>query len=122
MSKWKKKVFYSLCILILLPIILFTTVDITPLKNQQYYKESKKIISEIKKIQPDSALVEAGWSEAHITPNFPVKVIGFGKKLAGLHDLGRERFENHVLIHLIHKINQFIVSGIKTFCELAGIF
>ncbi len=79
MSKWKKKVFYSLCILILLPIILFTTVDITPLKNQQYYKESKKIISEIKKIQPDSALVEAGWSEAHITPNFPVKVIGFGK-------------------------------------------
>ena len=57
----------------------FTTVDFSPLEEQPYYKESKGLLNQINLSNKDTSWVKAGWATENITPDFPAKIVGFGK-------------------------------------------
>lgn len=76
---WKKFLLVALAVILVLLGAAITTVDHSPLEEQQYYENSKNIIQAVSIDTKDSTQVQAGWSKASITPDFPVKVIGFGK-------------------------------------------
>lgn len=78
-SKVKKRILIFLLGLFVLVFCTLTTVDHSPLKEQEYYKESKEILKQISLSSSDTSRVKAGWAKANITPDFSAVIVGFGK-------------------------------------------
>lgn len=74
-----KRVTVVFSITLFICIACFKFIDFSPLDEQEYYKSSKKTLKNVNLHNTDTSQVKAGWSKANITPNFPAKIIGFGK-------------------------------------------
>jgi neutral ceramidase len=70
-----------LLLLVLIIATMVTTMDKTPYKEMGYYREWKKLISEVK---PDTAgttaQLRAGWAKVNITPSSPTPTAGYGNR------------------------------------------
>lgn len=78
-KKWFKKSLWVLVGVALIAVLTITRMDYTPLNETEYYLKSKETIESLKIPKLDTTQVKAGWAKVNITPDFPFKVVGFGK-------------------------------------------
>lgn len=82
-SLFKKalKIFLGIfLVLFVFALILITTVDRSPIKEQQFYKETFERLSQtpIKTTQGEAWM--AGWSKSNMTPAHPIDLVGYAPR------------------------------------------
>jgi neutral ceramidase len=67
--------------LVLLALATITTLDYTPYRQMEYYREWKRNIASVS-IPKDSGAesIRAGWAKVNITPETPVPMAGYGNR------------------------------------------
>lgn len=87
----KKSAFIGLIIIIalgLLSLLVFSTVDYTPLKEKSYYKETISALDSLSIHSYASDPLQAGWAREHIIPQQAVNSAGYNRRgeIEGVHD------------------------------------
>lgn len=77
-----------LLILCVIGLVLFTTVDKTPLHESDYYK---KMIVQLDSVQTypnitNADTIKVGWAKASLVPNMPQPLAGYGKRKGAIMD------------------------------------
>ncbi|MBX2844034.1 MAG: neutral/alkaline non-lysosomal ceramidase N-terminal domain-containing protein [Flammeovirgaceae bacterium] len=84
------KVFFIIIgIIIFLAICLIGKIDRTPLAEKEEYQEMMAVLDTVKlPISTNDTILKAGWGKVNITPEFPVKLAGYGPRgpHAAVHD------------------------------------
>ncbi|MBN7814020.1 neutral/alkaline non-lysosomal ceramidase N-terminal domain-containing protein [Algoriphagus pacificus] len=64
----------------LVGILTLTTVDRTPIQEQEFYKNTMAELSGIKLKESEASFWLAGWGKANMTPSHPVELVGYAPR------------------------------------------
>ena len=82
--KRTKRFFIGTCLfLAVAAIALLTTVDRTPYRETEYYREFRRKIVSLPKPKPATGAdtLQVGWAKVNITPPHPMPTAGYGQRL-----------------------------------------
>ncbi|WP_020533653.1 neutral/alkaline non-lysosomal ceramidase N-terminal domain-containing protein [Flexithrix dorotheae] len=76
------KIFFIIIgIIIFLALCLVGKIDRTPLAEKEEYQEMMEVLDTVNFPTPiNDTILKAGWGKVNITPNFPVKLAGYGPR------------------------------------------
>lgn len=88
---FKKSALIGLIIILsvgLLSLLLFTTVDYTPLEETTYYEETLSSLDRLSIHTTTAGQLHAGWGREHIVPEQPINSAGYNRRgeVEGIHD------------------------------------
>ncbi len=79
----KRSLIFALLFLAVAAFALLTTVDRTPYRETQYYREFRREIVSLPKPKPatNADTLQVGWAKVNITPPRPMPTAGYGQRL-----------------------------------------